>query len=280
MNAQETTMMQQQPRFILPQFNPDIALPEDDMADDMDGLQLSFPQIKIPAGGALQFELPGDDPNDPEYAKTLEGVLLYSHNANAYWPAGSEYDEKVPPLCHSVDGKMGFGEPGGTCADCVLNQYGTSGKGTNGKACKNMRTLYLLRSGEIMPIQISLPPTSIGPYTKFVNTAFIMRHRRIFTGVVRINLTRATNTRLGMDYSVANFTKLYDFEGQDLLQIRAYATSFIEQVKGMNRQRAVANEAAASTAVETTEGPRALPENGEHFSVGSVIDGERERLPA
>lgn len=279
MNEQNSTLVEQ-PRFILPQLITDADFANEDMADDMDGLQLSFPKIKIPGGGTLQFELPGDDPKDPDYAKTLVGVLLYSHNANAYWPAGSEYDENVPPLCQSVDGKAGFGEPGGVCADCVLNQYGTSGKGTGGKACKNMRVIYLLRSGEFMPIQISLPPTSIGPYTKFVNTAFIMRHRRIFSGVVQISLTRETNTRIGKDYSVANFTKLYDFEGQELAQVRAYATSFIEQVKGMNQQRAIAREATADAICETTGESAALPENGDHFSVGSVIDAERDQLPA
>ena len=271
--------MAQQPRFILPQLSTDPSFTPEEMADDLDGLQLSFPVIKIPGGGSLQFELPSDNPDDPDYAKTLEGVLLYSHNANAYWPAGSEHDENVPPLCQSVDGKMGFGEPGGTCADCRMNQYGTSEKGTNGKACKNMRVLYLLRSGESMPIQINLPPTSIEPYTKFVNTAFLLRQRRIFSGVVQISLTRETNTRIGKDYSVAKFTKFYNFEGEELAKIRTYATGFIEQVKTMNQQRAVAKEASASI-VEGVEGHTALPDNGDHFSVGSVIDGEREKLPA
>ena len=236
MNEQKNMMVEDQKRFVLPQM---IGMDggDDDLADDMEGLQLSFPQIKVPGGGSLVWELPSGDPQNPNYEKYLEGVILFSHNSNAYWPEGSEYDDNVPPLCQSVDGKEGYGEPGGLCLDCLQNQYGSSQKGA-GKACKNMRTIYLLRSGELMPYRIPLPPTSIKPYTDFVNTAFLFRKRRIFSGAVRIGLTRETNTRLNKDYSVVNFTKLYDFEGEELAQIRSFAGGFITQIKQMNQQRA------------------------------------------
>ena len=121
----------------------------EDLSEDFDGLQMSFQRVKIPAGGALQFEIPGDDPENPEYEKTLRGVIIYNHQAGAYWPEGAEYDDNVAPLCSSVDGKLGIGTPGGACALCELNKFGTDGKG---KACKNMRHLYILRSGEYIPI--------------------------------------------------------------------------------------------------------------------------------
>ena len=55
--------------------------------------------MKIPSGGQLQFELPGEDPDNPDYTKYLEGVIVYSHNANAYWPDGEDYDDNIliPP---------------------------------------------------------------------------------------------------------------------------------------------------------------------------------------
>lgn len=145
--------------FIIPELS-DVKFTSAELADDMDGLQLSFQRAKIPGGGVLQFEMPGDDPENPDYEPTLEGVILFNHAANSYWPAGSEYDDNTPPQCQSVDGKMGYGDPGGICETCVNNRFGSDPKG-NGKACKNMRVLYLLRNGEMMPIQLSLPPTSI-----------------------------------------------------------------------------------------------------------------------
>lgn len=163
MYEQTNTMMETKTSFQIPQLLDGDNFTSEDLADDMEGLRLSFTRIKIPGGGHLQFEIPSGNPDVPDYAPYLEGVILYSHNSNAYWPEGSEYDDDQPPLCQSFDGKVGYGEPGGTCADCVLNQFGSDGN-NKGKACKNMRMLYLLRSGEYMPIQIALPPTSLMPY--------------------------------------------------------------------------------------------------------------------
>lgn len=82
----------------------------EDLADDMDGLQLTMQRVKIPGGGNLQFEIRSDDPDNPDYERKLVGVILYHHFANAYWPEGSEYDDNVPPFCQSFDGKQGYGE--------------------------------------------------------------------------------------------------------------------------------------------------------------------------
>ena len=170
--------------FIIPKVS-DSKFSSAELADDMDGLQLSFQRAKIPGGGVLQFELPGEDPENPDYVQTLEGVILFNHSANSYWPAGSEYDDNTPPQCQSVDGKVGYGDPGGICEACDYNKFGSDPNG-GGKACKNMRVLYLLRSGEMMPIQLSLPPTSIRPFTTFVNSAFLLRGRRVCSGLVQI----------------------------------------------------------------------------------------------
>lgn len=262
--------------FIIPELS-DSKFTSAELADDMDGLQLSFQRAKIPGGGVLQFEMPGDDPENPEYEPTLEGVVLFNHAANSYWPAGSEYDDNTPPQCQSVDGKMGYGDPGGICEACVNNRFGSDPKG-NGKACKNMRMLYLLRNGEMMPIQLSLPPTSIRPYTNFVNSAFLLRGRRVCSGLVQIGLRKVTSN--GFTYSVATFKKLRDFEGEELARICAYADSFRDQIKERLAERANQNEALAGDGVEMGAVSKVLPDNGDHFDIGGVIDGERERLPA
>ena len=138
-NNYENAMVEKK-NFMLPEML-DGDFTSEELADDYEGLQLSFPRVKIPAGGALQFEIPSDNPEDPDYAKTIEGVILYSHATGAYWPEGSEYDDNVSPICSSIDGKIGCGTPGGLCSTCALNQYGTAtdGKGNpaKGKACFN-----------------------------------------------------------------------------------------------------------------------------------------------
>ena len=277
MSIQNNEMMTTATRssFILPKA-VETTFTAEELAEDMDGLQLSFQQVKVPAGGALQYEIPTEDPDNPDYSRTLEGVILFHHPANAYWPESEEGedDENAPPQCQSMDGKIGHGSPGGLCASCGYNKFGTRGKG---KACKNMRMMYFLRSGEFMPLQISLPPTSIKPFNDFVNRAFLLRRRGVCSAVVQLGLKRMNNGK--DDYSVTTFKLLYDFEGHELDQIRKYADQFKEQIKVMLSQRAELAD-AANDVVEVSGASRSLPDNADHFAIGGVIDGEREPLPA
>lgn len=240
----------------------------------MDGLQLTMQRVKIPGGGNLQFEIRGDDPDNPDYERKLVGVILYHHLANAYWPEGSEYDDNVPPFCQSFDGKQGYGEPGGVCAACAFNQFGSTANGS-GKACKNMRQIYLLRSGEYLPLQLSLPPTSLRPFNDFMNLAFVAHRRPSYSAIVEIGLKRAESG--GYTYSVATFRKVRDLEGEGLAAVKSYAANFKEQVKSLLAQRVENYKSDVESLTGTA--PLELADNGDHFSYPGVIDGERDELP-
>ena len=246
----------------------------EDLADDMDGLQMTMQRVKIPGGGNLQFEIRGDDPDNPDYERKLVGVILYHHFANAYWPEGSEYDDSVPPLCQSFDGKQGYGEPGGVCAACAFNQFGSTANGS-GKACKNMRQVYLLRSGEYLPLQLSLPPTSLRPFNDFLNLAFVARKRPSYTAIVEIGLKRAESG--GYTYSVATFRKVRDLDGDNLAALKSYVENFKEQIKTILGQRVENYKSDVESLTGTA--PLELADNGDHFSYPGVIDGERDELP-
>ena len=245
----------------------------------MEGLTLSFPKVKIPAGGSLQFELPTGDPENPEYVRFLQGIILFHHASGAYWPEGMEYDDNTVPLCSTVDGKQGYGTPGGACAACELNRYGTATDG-KGKACKNMRILYLLQDGDYIPVQLSLPPTSLRPFNDFMNAAFVARRRPAWSSVVQIGLKRVDN---GNTYSVATFRKMADLPPEKVGEFRAFVESFRQQAKEMLKNRAELsaareNEDDQYTAANTEY---AVADSGEHFCISGadVIDGEREELP-
>jgi len=252
----------------------------EDLADDMEGLSFSFQRIKIPAGGALQFELPGENPEDPEYIRTIEGVIFYNHASNALWSEGSQDDENATPICSSVDGRIGVGDPGKDCATCAFNKFG-SGEGGRGKACKNTRVLYLLRDGEYMPIQVILPPTSIKPFSDFYNLAFASRRRAAYGSLVSIGLKRMSNGK--DDYSVATFKKLHDFSGEQLAQSKAYSEGFKAQIKLINQRRAAD---AIDRSIDDLDGyldGESIYANDPRFPNAdhdTVIDGNRERLPA
>ena len=273
MSIQNNTAVDVYQDFILPTAL-DSDFSSEDLADDMDGLQMTMQRVKIPGGGNLQFEIRGDDPDNPDYERKLVGVILYHHLANAYWPEGSEYDDNVPPFCQSFDGKQGYGEPGGVCAACAFNQFGSTANGS-GKACKNMRQIYLLRSGEYLPLQLSLPPTSLRPFNDFMNLAFVARRRPSYSAIVEIGLKRAESA--AYTYSVATFRKVRDLEGEGLAAVKSYAANFKEQVKSLLAQRVENYKSDVESLTGTA--PLELADNGDHFSYPGVIDGERDELP-
>ena len=282
-NNQETAMEARKP-FLLPD-NISNDFSDEELEEDYEGLNQKIQRVKIPGGGTVQFEFPGSDPDNPEYAKTLEGVILYNHPASAYWPEGSDYDDNVAPLCSSVDGKTGYGEPGGSCELCPWNKYGTGtdskGNPSKGKACKNMRHLYLLQSGAYLPVLLALPPTSLKSFNEFMNVAFIARRRPTWGSVVQISLRKIENG--ANTYSVASFKKLYDFEGEQLAQVKRCAGTFREQIKKMLLERAIAAESSNEPdQLYEADANYKVIEDGRHFSISApdVIDGEREELPA
>ena len=276
--AATTAMTTNEPLdFVLPEMG-DADFSSEELAEDTDGLTMSFPRIKIPAGGVLQFELPTGDPQHPDYSPTLTGVILYNHASCAYWPEGDEYNDDVPPLCSSVDGKQGYGEPGGVCETCALSQFGSASNG-RGKACKNMRVLYLLRSGEFMPLAINLSPTSISPFREFLNQGFVFRNRATYGSLVEIGLKRQTNPE-GKDYSVATFKRLGDFHGDQLASVRKYAFSFREQIRGMNRQRIEAKREQDDGLCEVESYTAAPAAADDSFCIGATVNGDTQPLPA
>ena len=78
---------------------------------------------------------------------------------------------------------------------------------------------------------------------------------------------------------MATFKLLYDFAGEDLAKIRAYAASFKEQADLILAQRVENAEAEASNGVVMERPARVMPNNEGHFEVGAEINGGRNGLP-
>jgi len=171
------------------------------MSEEMEGLSIDFDRVKIPSGGGLAFEVPGDDPDNPDMAKELVGVIVDHHPVNAYW-AQKYSGQNNPPDCSSIDGKTGVGNPGGACKTCPFNQWGSGENG--GKACKNMHRIYLLRDGEMFPLMISLPPTAIKAFSNYLAKRVVGRGRRSYGVLTKITLKKETN-KDGIVYSQPQF---------------------------------------------------------------------------
>ena len=201
----------------LPALGNDLA---EAIAEEMDGLSIEFDRVKIPSGGGLAFEVPGDDPDNPDMMKELVGVIVDHHPVNAFW-SDKYAGQNNPPDCSSMDGKTGQGNPGGVCKNCPYNQWG-SDPDTGGKACKNMHRIYLLRDGDLFPLLITLPPTSIKPFSNYLAKRVIGRGKRSYGVITKISLRRETN-KSGIAYSQAQFAAAGELPADEVQKAAEYA---------------------------------------------------------
>lgn len=197
-------------------------------SEEMEGLTPTFDRIKIPAGGGLSYEVPGDDPSSPDSVKEFKAVILYHHPINSY------YREKFsgstnPPDCSSMDGKVGVMVDTGDCKECASCPYGKFGSGENGgMACKQKRCVYLLREGEILPVILTIPTGSIKEFTKYV-TRLIQKGKKTNGVVSKFTLRKAQNST-GINYSqvVCSVDRVLTTEEQNVInamseQVKAFA---------------------------------------------------------
>lgn len=204
---------------------------------NLQDIEPRFDRVKIPSGGGLAFELPGDD--QPEIAQEIVGVILDHYKVNAYWK--DRYSgANNPPDCSALDGQIGVGDPGGQCATCPYNQFGSAvdehGNPTRGKSCKNLHRVYILREGEVFPILIALPPTSISNFTNYMKRLCGRKPVPFFGCITKIKLQKATSST-GIVYSQAVFSKVADLSKEEMVALRSYANSL------QNTMRAVKVEA-------------------------------------
>ena len=94
------------------------------ISDELSGMDVSFDRVTIPAAGGTAFELPGELPGETEAAKEFSGVILYHHPLFTYYRERFTGGNSAPD-CGSYDGVTGVGDPGGSCAHCLLNQFGS-----------------------------------------------------------------------------------------------------------------------------------------------------------
>ena len=221
------------------------------MAEELDGLDAGFERIKIPSAGSTVFEVPGEDPAEPEAVKEFSAVILYHHPLFAFYK--SKYTGgNNPPDCGSYDGLSGQGDPGGNCKSCPNNQFGTGENGS--KACKNRRRIYVLREGEIFPLLLSLPTGSLKELTRFLKR-LLSKGRKSNSVVTRFSLKKAVNSG-GIAYSQAQFTvdRTLTTEEHTLIE------RMTEQVKAYSQQVAFDYDNAADAVMEDIN---VDPETGE-----------------
>lgn len=181
-------------------------------------------RVKIPSGGGVQWEVP--TLAGIESVREIEGIIIHFKDVRSYW-AKSYGGGNQPPDCASTDGLHGVGSPGGVCAHCPMAQFGTAsksdGKAGKGQACKQARMLFILRRGDLLPLLIVLPPSSLKPAKQY----FIRLTSKgvPFYGVItKLSLTKVANAD-GIPYSQVDM-KFVDHLSDDRLEsVRAMRES-------------------------------------------------------
>ncbi len=126
-----------------------------------------FTNVVVPAGGGTVWQV--ESLEGMANFEAMVGVIVYSKPAKMYYsvPYEDAGSQKTPPDCYSDDTLVGIGNPGGPCHRCSLNEYGSAARG-GGKACSDVRMVYMLREDSILPYRIKIPPTSTKHYDKYM----------------------------------------------------------------------------------------------------------------
>lgn len=124
-----------------------------------------FAKLTVPSGGGDHWSVP--TPEGTRMEKEIEGIVLLRKAGKAYWSVPlDDSTENTPPDCTSEDGVLGVGAPGGRCAQCPLNQFGTASRG-KGKACKDKCDLFILTKTGTLPMVVQVPPTSLKGFKQY-----------------------------------------------------------------------------------------------------------------
>jgi hypothetical protein len=181
----------------------------------------------------------GENPDSSETVKEFSAVILHHHPLYAYYTdkytGGSN-----PPDCGSFDGITGVGNPGGDCAGCPFNKFGSGENGA--KACKNRRRIYLLREGEIFPMILSLPTGSLKDFTRYI-MRLLSKGKKSNSVVTKFALKKATGNS-GIIYSQAQFSFDRDLTGEEF----ALISGLTEQVKAFSVRDGYDNESSVDVA--------------------------------
>ena len=217
------------------------------------GEELSFsnlPTIKIPTGGAKNWELP-----DGTATQEIEAILLHRQPVRAYWSIRfSEGGGGAPPDCSSLDNITGLGNngtkvgwnieesytPDGVafytgehdCATCPLSQYGTAtndkGEPAAGKACRQITRLFLMFPDSILPTLLPLPPSSYKEAQNYTisSAARGKRYSEIVTGIA----LEQDKSKAGITYSKALFRAIGNLSPDEAAKIRSYRADLLPRL--------------------------------------------------
>lgn len=223
-----------------PTFDDDDALFSPDEIMDSIGKQSvrNLEKIKVPSGGSIVWEVIGED-GEPDVVKTLEAVIVETQDTRQ-WYAKKYSGGNEPPDCVSID--MINGVPGddcppeitGNCQTCPKNQWGSAvddeGNPTNGKACQERKLVLMYREDDMVPLLLSIPPTSLTVFEKDMGRIAVAKRRPIWAMVWKFSLTKEKNAR-NIEYSQVKAEFVRNLKEEEVLAMRELRKQFVPEME-------------------------------------------------
>lgn len=182
--------------------------------------EFDLDRVRVPAGGGTFFAVPVLGKSEPQPAESIRGIILSVSSRRAYWedanPSGA------PPDCSSVDGVQGIGTPGGSCAGCPFNEFGSAikqdGSQGNGKRCRESRVILMLREEDRLPIAVIAPAGSLKNVKKYLMQLPVF----MYAAVTELKLEKEKSTD-GIAYSKIALRYIGHIDPETAKSVKAYA---------------------------------------------------------
>ena len=229
----ETAVMTIEQRFPLAVDSPESAeLMRANLGDGGSIGTFDLQRIRMPAGGGLAFNL---EDFASEEAREVEAVILGWRDGRTYWAASYEDSGGgTPPDCSSTDGIEGRGNPGGACASCRFNQWGSATKGS-GKACRESRPILLAMPGQLLPALLVVPPSSLKKLRNYM-LGLTSARRPYWSVLTRLSL-EADKSATGIKYSKMKFALAQGLDELLTARFRALSEQFAPVLEAVSVDR-------------------------------------------
>lgn len=224
---------------------------------------LPYDIITFPTAGGTAFEMPTED-GETEPVKSIEGVIIFAHDIKVFYEKPLD-GKGTPPDCSSMDGKKGVETATGVCKDCSTCPYNVFGSGKNGgKACKAKKRIYLLPSGALLPVIITVPVMSCKDYNTYIAKQIVLRHLRSYEVVTKVAL-KSEVSNSGFKYSKGVFLKMGKLAPELIPQAKQLhdemAKTYMDYA--ITSADAVSGEAAAAPTETPEKSDTETPEKGD-----------------
>lgn len=209
-------------------------------------------KIPMPSGKSMMWEVPSIRGIKAE--KAIEGIIIHHTDGRAYWE--KDYDSaggvKAPPDCSSDDLIIGKGNPGGPCAECKFNEWGSAtakeGKDPRGKACKEVKVLFMLPKGKaFLPVYFILPPTSLKPIRNYL-LGLASEALRVDQVTTTLGLVKKANAD-GVEHAIVD-PSMPENNGELTDEEKAVVAAYVNAIKPALERRVEFSQAEAEEVTE------------------------------